>query len=266
MISSELPSGRPPRAVLVTGAASGIGLATALRLAAAGHGVALVDRDADQLATARQRCAEAAASGAGPAPAGRVTGYVVDLTDPAATGAAVTTAVAAHPELRAVVNAAGAVRAGTVVATSDEDWRWNLDTNVSSAFHVCRAVLPHLLSRGGGAVVNVASLTALRPIPDRAGYAAAKGAVIAFTRQLALEYGPAGVTANTVCPGAVRTPLLAARFDREPSVERDLLDRIPLRRTGEPAELAALIEFLVSGGCGYLTGQTLTVDGGLSLV
>nr|MDT0660758.1 SDR family oxidoreductase [Micromonospora sp. DSM 115978] len=276
MISSEPPSEPPATAVLVTGAASGIGLATALRLAAAGHGVALVDRDAVGLADAAHRCAGATAARPDPSATGRpvptataggqVTAHPADLADPAAATEAVAAAVAAHPGLSGVVNAAGAVRAGTVVDTSDENWRWNLDVNASSAFHVCRAVLPHLVARGGGAVVNVASLTALRPIPDRAGYAAAKGAVIAFTRQLALEYGPAGVTANTVCPGAVRTPLLAARFDLEPAAERELLARIPLRRTGEPAELAALIELLVTGGCGYLTGQTLTVDGGLSLV
>jgi 2-hydroxycyclohexanecarboxyl-CoA dehydrogenase len=247
-------------AVLVTGAASGIGLACALRLVAAGHEVALVDRDAGQLAEAARRCAASCAEGV------RVTTHTADLTDPAATSAAVHAALTVHTGMFGVVNAAGAVRGGTAVDTTDADWRWNLDTNASSAFYVCRAVLPHLVAAGRGAIVNIASLTALRPIPDRAGYAAAKGAVIAFTRQLAYEYGPHGITANTVCPGAIRTPLLAARFDREPDAERYLVARIPLRRTGEPDELAALIVLLVTGGCGYLTGQTITVDGGLSLV
>ncbi|WP_432843291.1 SDR family NAD(P)-dependent oxidoreductase [Dactylosporangium sp. CA-092794] len=251
MISSATPSAP----VLVTGAASGIGLACAHRLAAAGHPVALVDRDAGRLAEA-----------AGSFDAAAVSVHAADLTDPAAADAAVAAALDRHGDLGAVVNAAGAVRGGTVVDTTDEDWRWNLDTNVSSAFYVCRPAVAHLVRRGGGAVVNVASLTALRPIPSRAGYAAAKGAVIAFTRQLALEYGPHGVTANTVCPGAIRTPLLAARFAVEPDAERELTERIPLRRMGEPDELAALVHLLVSGACGYLTGQTLSVDGGLSLV
>lgn len=242
--------------VLVTGAASGIGLACARRLLTAGHRVALVDRDADRLTAA---LAELAAGDA-------ASRHVADLTDPASVATTVADALAVHPGLSAVVNAAGAIRAGTAASTSDADWRWNLDTNASSAFYVCRAVLPGLVAAGGGAIVNIASLTALRPIPDRAGYAAAKGAVIAFTRQLALEYGPHGVTANTICPGAIRTPLLAARFDREPEVERDLAGRIPLRRTGEPDELAALVELLVAGDCRYLTGQTISVDGGLSLV
>ncbi|MDQ7908477.1 SDR family oxidoreductase [Phytohabitans sp. ZYX-F-186] len=258
MISSGAPSA--PSAVLVTGAASGIGLACALRLAAAGHGVAMVDRDADGLAGAARRCAERAST------AMRISTHAADLTDPAATAAAVNAALTVHTGLYGVVNAAGAVRGGTAVDTTDADWRWNLDTNASSAFYVCRAALPHLVAAGRGAIVNIASLTALRPIPDRAGYAAAKGAVIAFTRQLAYEYGPHGITANTVCPGAIRTPLLAARFDREPAAERDLSARIPLRRMGEPDELAALVVLLVTGGCGYLTGQTITVDGGLSLV
>ncbi|QOC92993.1 SDR family NAD(P)-dependent oxidoreductase [Micromonospora craniellae] len=259
MTSSENPSvsggGRVPATVLVTGAASGIGLACARRLTAEGHRVALVDRDGDGLAAASRACGTRG-----------VSVHRAELTDPARVTAVVAEALAAHGDLSGVVNAAGAVRAGSVVDTTDEDWRWNLDTNVSTAFHVCRAVLPHLVARGGGAVVTVASLTALRPIPLRAGYAAAKGAVIAFTRQLALEYGPYGVTANTVCPGAIRTPLLAARLDREPAVEAELTGRVPLRRVGEPAELAGLVHLLVTGGCDYLTGQTLTVDGGLSLV
>ncbi|MEV0608677.1 SDR family oxidoreductase [Polymorphospora rubra] len=264
MTSSDDPFQLPGSAsatVLVTGAGSGIGFACVRRLAAAGHRVALVDRDAAALAAAVDACARAADGRAG-----AVSGHRVDLTDPAAAAAAVAAALEAHGDLSGVVNAAGAVRGGTVVDTSDDDWRWNLDTNVSTAFYVCRAALPHLVGRGSGAVVNVASLTALRPIPDRAGYAAAKGAVISFTRQLALEYGPHGVTANTVVPGAIRTPLLAARFDREPAVEAELAGRIPLRRTGEPDEVAGLVQLLVTGGCGYLTGQTLTVDGGLSLV
>ncbi|GAA1738151.1 SDR family NAD(P)-dependent oxidoreductase [Luedemannella helvata] len=258
MNSSGVPFG--PLAVLVTGAASGIGLACALRLAAAGHGVALVDRDVDRLAEAARVCSANGGEGV------RVSTHAADLTDPAAASAAVESALAVHSGLYGVVNAAGAVRGGSAADTTDADWRWNLDTNASSTFYVCRAVLPHLVASARGAIVNIASLTALRPMADRAGYAAAKGAVIAFTRQLAYEYGPHGITANTVCPGAVRTPLLAARFEREPDVERDLAARIPLRRMGEPDELAALVALLVTGGCAYLTGQTITVDGGLSLV
>jgi len=241
--------------VLVTGAGSGIGRACAVRLAGAGHPVAMVDRAADRLAAAAAECRGT-----------QVSTHVADVTDPVAVADAVAAAVATHGGLAAVANVAGAVRAGTAVDTSDADWRWTVDTNLSSAFYVCRAALPHLLRRGGGAVVNVASLTALRPMPDRAAYAAAKGGLIAFTRQLALEYGPHGITVNTVCPGAIRTPLLAERFDTEPLAEAELRGRIPLRRLGEPAEVAALVQLLVTGGCGYLTGQTLVVDGGLSLV
>lgn len=243
----------PSAAVLITGAASGIGAACAVRLASAGRPLALLDRDGEGLAATAARCGDVP-----------VSTHVVDLTDPAATSAAVADALAGHG-VDAVVNVAGAVRAGTAVDTSDEDWRWTLDVNLSSAFYVCRAALPHLVARGGGAVVNFASLTALRPMPDRAAYAAAKGGVIALTRQLALEYAPHRITVNTVCPGAVRTPLLAKRFAVEPEAEAELSERIPLRRLGEPEELAALVALLVSGECGYLTGQTLVVDGGLSL-
>lgn len=240
--------------MLITGAASGIGAACAMRLAAAGHALALLDRDADRLAATAAGCA-----------GGPVSTHLVDLADPAATTAAVDAAVDFHDELAAVVNVAGAVRAGSAVDTSDADWRWTLDTNLSSAFYVCRAALPRLVSRGGGAVINFASLTALRPMPDRAAYAAAKGGVIALTRQLALEYAPHRITVNTICPGAVRTPLLEQRFAAEPQVEAELCQQIPLQRLGEPGELAELVALLVGGGCGYLTGQTLVVDGGLSL-
>jgi NAD(P)-dependent dehydrogenase (short-subunit alcohol dehydrogenase family) len=247
-------SSQPP--VLVTGAGSGIGRACAVRLAGAGHPVAMVDRAGDRLAAAAAECGDGAP----------VSTHVADLTDPVAVAGAVGAAASAHGGLGAVANVAGAVRAGSAVDTSDADWRWTVDTNLSSAFYVCRAALPHLLRRGSGAVVNVASLTALRPMPDRAAYAAAKGGLIAFTRQLALEYGPYGITVNTVCPGAIRTPLLVRRLDAEPQVEAELRERIPLRRLGEPAEVAALLQLLLTGGCGYLTGQTLVVDGGLSLV
>lgn len=124
--------------MLVTGAASGIGLACALRLVAAGHGVALVDRDVDRLDEAARACSASGGEGV------RVSTHAADLSDPAAASAAVESALALHPAMYGVVNAAGAVRGGTAVDTTDADWRWNLDTNASSTFHVCRAVLPHL--------------------------------------------------------------------------------------------------------------------------
>lgn len=223
------------------------------RLVADGWMVAMLDRDAAGLAAVSEEIAD------------RSSVHVVDLVDPEQIRETVAQIVSRYGDIGALVNVAGAVRGGTAIATSDEDWQWNLDTNASSAFFLCRELLPHLVGRGGGAIVNFSSLTALRPIPERAAYAAAKGAVIAFTRQLAFEYGPDAVTVNTICPGAIRTPLLAARIDTDPSIEDELTARIPLRRLGEPEELAELVELLVSGRCGYLTGQTFVVDGGLGI-
>ncbi len=235
----------------MTGAASGIGEATARRLHDAGWSLALLDRDGDG---ATRLAAELGA-----------TAHVVDLSRPDEVAGTVDQVLREHPEIEAVVNVAGAVRGGDGVSTSDDDWRWNLDVNASSAFYVCRGFLPALVRRGRGSIVNFGSLTALHPMASRAGYAAAKGAVIALTRQLAFEYGPAGVSVNTVCPGAVRTPLLAARLRAEPEVEGELSARIPARRLGAPEEVAEVVELLVSGRARYLTGQTIVVDGGQSL-
>lgn len=191
--------------------------------------------------------------------------HTVDLTDASAVADAVKSIVARHPDTAALVNVAGAVRSGTAIDTDDENWLWNLHTNASSTFYVCRSVLPHLVQRGGGSIVNFSSLTAVKPMLERAGYAAAKGAVLALTRQLAYEYGPHGVRVNTIIPGAIRTPLLQQRLVADPSVEHELTERVPLRRLGEAEELAALVKFLVSDSCAYLTGQAIAVDGGLGL-
>ncbi|MTD15209.1 SDR family oxidoreductase [Nakamurella sp. YIM 132087] len=245
-------AGAAAGAVLVTGAASGIGAATAIRLAGAGRRVLLLDRDADGLARTVQACGDTAV------------GRAVDLTRPDEVQTVVRELAAVH-DIGAVVTVAGGVRGGDVITTDDETWQWNLDVNAASVFHVCRAVLPLLVARGSGAVVTFGSLTALRPMPGRAAYAAAKGAVIAFTQQLALEYGPAGISVNCICPGAVRTPLLAARFEVEPEAETALEQRIPLRRLGRPEEVAEVVELLVSRRAPYLTGQTLVIDGGQAL-
>lgn len=239
--------------MIVTGAASGIGRACVERLSLAGWSV--IALDVTPMTASDYREADAL----------RVRTGTVDLTDTGAVSRLFAELIKDDHSVSAVVNVAGAVRAGSAVDTDDANWRWNLDTNATSAFAVCRAVIPHLVARGGGSIVNFSSLTALKPMKERAGYAAAKGAVLALSRQLAFEYGAHGIRVNTIVPGAIRTPLLDQRLAVEPELEAQLSDRVPLNRLGRPAELAALVEFLVSDECAYLTGQEIAVDGGLGI-
>lgn len=217
--------------------------------------MALLDRDRDGLEAVAERCARGA----------EVSAHAVELSDGSAVRTVVAEIVQRTGGIDALVAVAGSVTAGTAEGTTDEVWQSVLGDNATSAFVATREVLPHLRAGGGGAIVLFSSLTALKPMPDRAAYAAAKGAVLALVRQLALEYGPDGISVNAICPGAISTPLLQRRFDAEPRAEHNLKARIPLRRVGEPAEVAALVHLLVGRECRYLTGQTLVIDGGLAI-
>jgi NAD(P)-dependent dehydrogenase (short-subunit alcohol dehydrogenase family) len=234
---------------IVTGGASGIGRATAELLAGHGARVAVFDRDVDG-------AKEVAALIRGHA-------YDVDVRDGDAFAAAVDAAANDVGELRILVNNAGVGDLRPLHTVDERLWRRLLDVNLTGTYHGMRTVIPRMLDAGGGTIVNVASLSGLSPTRNEAPYSAAKAAVIALTRSGALEYGP-HVRVNCVAPGFVRTPLTAI-WDDHPDAFAPIRDAIPLQRIGEAREIAELVLFLCSPRSSYVTGQTIVIDGGLSL-
>jgi NAD(P)-dependent dehydrogenase (short-subunit alcohol dehydrogenase family) len=237
------------RVALVTGGASGIGRATAVRLARDGASVAVLDRDG---AGARAVAAEIG---------GRA--YEVDVRDGDAVRAAVDAVVADFGSLAILVNNAGMGDLRPLHTVDDRLWHRLVDVNLTGTFHAMAASVPAMLAGGGGAIVNNASVSGMAPTRNEAAYSAAKAGVIALTASGALEYGPT-IRVNCVAPGFIRTPLTAI-WDEHPDAFAPIIDAIPAARIGDAPEVAEVIAFLCSDAASYVTGHTLVVDGGLSL-
>ena len=233
---------------LVTGGASGIGLATALLLAERGARVAVLDLDLSGV----------------PAP---LLGYKVDVSDAPSVRTAVTGATEELGGLDILVNNAGIGALGTVEDNSDEQWHRVLDVNVVGVARVTRAALPHLRASRNAAIVNTCSIAATAGLSQRALYSASKGAVLALTLAMAADHVREGIRVNCVNPGTVDTPwvgrLLQAAHD--PAAERAALDaRQPTDRLVRPEEVAAAIAYLAGPASGSVTGTALAVDGGMA--
>lgn len=243
------------RVALVTGASSGIGRATAIALAHRGCRLVLAGRSREALeATAKASGAEA-------------TVIVADLADPSAAGDCVRAAIDAYEHLDVLVNAAGIIGTGTVETTTDEAWQQMMGINVDATFRLMRAAAPYLRA-SRGTIVNVSSVTGLRAFPGVLAYCVSKAAVDQLTRCAALELAPAGVRVNAVNPGVVVTEL-HRRSGMDEQTYAGFLehsrDTHPLGRVGDPEEIAACIVFLASGDSGWITGETISVDGGRHL-
>jgi 2-hydroxycyclohexanecarboxyl-CoA dehydrogenase len=239
------------RVAVVTGAASGIGRATALVLGDAGANVAAVDRDAAGVrATADQI-------------GGRSTGHVADLTDPAAVLAMRDEVIAAHGLPAVLVNAAGWDRVEPFMDNEDELWETLTAINLLGPVRVSHAFLRPILDAGAHVrIVNIASDAGRVGSSGETVYAGTKGGVIAFSKSLAREMAPHRINVNCVCPGPTNTPLLASLPERlRASLER----AIPFRRPAEPEEIADAVLFFASDRAGYITGQVLSVSGGLTM-
>lgn len=247
------------RGALVTGGGSGIGAAVARALARDGFDVCVVGR--------RREALEAVAA--------EIDGLAVvaDVTDPEALEDAVRTTVDRFGGLHAVVCNAGAGASGTVASQTPERWASVMATNLTGTFLTCRAALPHLL-RSGGTIVTVASVAALRAGPESAAYCASKAGVVQLTRCMALDHGPAGVRANCVCPGWVRTAMADAEMDElgeRWGTNREgayglAVATVPSRRAGEAAEVAEAVAWLAGPASSYVNGAVVTVDGGAAVV
>jgi NAD(P)-dependent dehydrogenase (short-subunit alcohol dehydrogenase family) len=223
-----------PRVAIVTGAASGIGAAVAKRLERDGITVSGWDLS------------------------GPVT---VDVADPDAVGAAAERVAAELGPPAILVNCAGRRALAGMIEATLEDWRADIDTNLSGSFHTMRAVVPHMLAAGGGAIVNFASVAGLTGFPGRIAYAASKFGVVGLTLAAAKDLGPHGIRVNAVAPGPVMTPLTASLW--QPDGGAELAKMVPLRRWAHPSEIAEVVGFLVSPAASFVNGAVITADGGM---
>jgi NAD(P)-dependent dehydrogenase (short-subunit alcohol dehydrogenase family) len=246
------------RRALVSGGASGIGLATVRRLAAEGAAVVLTDARADGVAEASAAC--------------DVAGLVMDVTDPEAVARAVDAAAERLDGLDLVVTCAGVVRVGATHETTLDDWHTVIGVNLTGTFLVLRATLPHLLATGGGTVVTIGSVASVVAAGRTSSYDASKGGVLQLTRAVAVEYCEQGVRANCVLPGVVATGLAANSSSLHgpmvaptaPSTASRL--RIPVERRADPAEIASVVAFLSSDDASFMTGAAVPVDGGYTAI
>ena len=237
--------------VLVTGGAAGIGQAVAAVFAERGARLALLDRDAAVEATA------AALPGAGHL------ALVVDVTDTAALERAVDTALERLGRIDVLVNNAGIVRLAPADSLSALDWDLTMAVNLRAPFVLSQIVGRHMLERGGGRIVNLASQAGLVAIDGHLAYCASKAAIISLTKVLALEWGPRGITVNAISPTVVETELGKKAWAGE--VGEAMKRLIPRRRFAQPAEIAMAALYLSSGAAGMVNGENLVVDGGYTI-
>jgi 3-oxoacyl-[acyl-carrier protein] reductase len=237
---------------LVTGGSRGIGRAIVETLAAAGMNVTC---------TYREKAAEAAevvAVGEN----GRITSEKLDVRDAAACTDLVEKVVERHGRVDLLVNNAGVIRDNPLTILEEEDVRVVLETNVTGAFNLSRAVAPHMISKRCGKIINISSVAGEKGGRGQTNYAASKGAINAFTRALAVELAPRSITVNAVAPGVIETEM--SREVRERARD-EVLSRILLRKIGRPVDVAYAVWFLASRFADYITGQVLHVDGGFKM-
>jgi NAD(P)-dependent dehydrogenase (short-subunit alcohol dehydrogenase family) len=233
---------------IVTGAANGIGEVISKRLANAGARVAIADIDEQAAAAAAERIGE------------RAFPVRLDITDANSVRQAIEIVLARTQSLEIVVNNAGlAGKAAPVWEQTDDDWNRVLAINVTGPFFMCRAVMPHMRSRGYGRVVNIASIAGKEGNPNMVAYSASKAAIIGLTKSIAKEVATEGICVNAVSPAVIRTKILDQLTPAQVSY---MIERIPMKRTGQPEEVAAVVHFLSSRDCSFVTGQCYDVSGG----
>ena len=250
------------RVALVCGSTSGLGLAIATKLASEGCHVALNGRDITRLERARRSL--------GTATAVSVTGFAADVSDAAQALQLVERVQRHFGALDILICNAGGPPSTVFDETSAEQWSLALDLNLLSSIHLCRAAVPLMRERKWGRIICITSVAAKEPLPGLMLSTTARAGVLGFTKALADELAPHGITVNSVCPGYMNTERvqdlvdeLARREHRQPDeILAGMVTRIPMRRMGDPEELAATVAFMASVPAGYLTGVALQVDGG----
>ena len=245
------------KVAIVTGCGRGIGRAVFERFVAEGAAVLGSQRTERE---GRELCERLAATGA------EVAFVSADVRDSAAVGRAVDHALERFGRVDILVNNAAIGLLRSVVDTTDEQYEEVMDTNVRGLFAWCRHVLPAMLAGGGGSVINIGSVAATVGFADDAAYCASKGAVLALTRQMAVDYASRGVRVNCISPGFIETEQMRVYLEShgDPAARRAELDALhPIGRVGQPAEVAAVAAFLASDHASFMTGADVVVDGGL---
>ncbi len=249
-----------PLHAIVTGAASGIGRATARRLAADGYEVATLDLDSVGLASTVDAITDAG---------GAAIPVEVDLADEARLDEAIAELIARVGAPRVLVNNAGVGIAATIPETTLADWNRMLTVNLTGAFLMTRAVLPSMLEAGEGRIVNVSSVAGVVGVANRGGYCASKAGVLGLTRALAADHAAAGIRVNAICPGTVDTEWIGKILSgaEDPEATRKAMNQRQLDgRMGTPEEVAAGIAFLVSDEARFVNGSAFIMDGGMTAV
>ena len=236
---------------LVTGASRGLGKAIAKSLAAQGASIAVVARSEDALKDTLEAI-RAAGGTAEPFP--------VDVADSAAVDAAVEKIAARFSKIDILVTNAGVTRDGLLARMTSEAWDTVINTNLKGAFNFTRQVGRIMVKQRSGRIINISSVIGLMGNAGQANYAASKAGLIGFSKSVAKEFASRGITCNVVCPGFIETDMTK---DLSEELKKKLLERIPLQRLGQPDDVAGVVEFLCSPAAGYITGQIITVDGGM---
>ena len=239
------------KVALVTGASRGLGRAIALALAAEGASIAAVARSEDAL----QETLESIRALGGVAEP-----FALDVSDGAAAEAVVEKIAARFGHIDILVNNAGVTRDGLLMRMSAEAWDTVIDTNLKGAFNLTKPVGRLMVKQRAGRIVNISSVIGLMGNAGQANYAASKAGLIGFSKSVAREFASRGITCNVVCPGFIETDMTKVLGD---DLKKKLLERIPLQRLGQPDDIAGVVSFLTSPAASYITGQILTVDGGM---
>jgi NAD(P)-dependent dehydrogenase (short-subunit alcohol dehydrogenase family) len=243
------------RVALVTGASKGLGKAIALALAGAGADIALYARNKEDLQAVK---ASVEALGR------RAEVFCVDVLDQHAVADNVKGTLEAFGQIDILVNNAGVNVRKPVLELAPEEWDLVVNTNLKGYFLMARAVVPAMLSRGSGKVINMASILGAVALPSQLAYASSKGGVIQMTKVMALEWAKQGVQVNAIGPTYFETPLVA-QLRNDPERYNFIVDRTPMGRWGQPEELSGLVIFLASRASDFITGQTIFIDGGWTI-
>ena len=251
------------KVAIITGGAAGIGAKIVERFVSEGAQVCVCDYNADALKKTAETFAKES-----------VFTYPGDVSQLGDVEQMVCAAIDFAGRVDILVNNAGVDAHGSAIDVDPEEWQRVLDINVNGPLWMSKAVIPQMIKTGGGAIVNIASLSAIRSLPDMSAYCSSKGALLSLTKQVALDYGPSNIRCNVICPGPVRAGLLQAgvtNYAKESGVDEEsafsrLTENVPLRRVAAPEEVASACLFLAGDESSFITGATLVVDGGLSVV
>lgn len=241
------------RVALITGGTQGLGLAMAQALAEAGADIVVTSRDLEKA----RRSADALASSTGR----RVLGLEVNITQASQIDAMVEAVIEAFGRIDILVNNAGINIRKPAEEFDEASWDLVQQTNLKAPFLCARAVVPHMKKQGAGRIINLASMLGQVALPERSAYCASKGGVIQLTKVLALEWAKHNITVNAICPGPIATELNLPVINN-PQANQFFLSHIPLGRWGKPEELGGAIVFLASDAASFMTGASLTIDGG----